>query len=177
MDGIQKVMSRISAIEQRFSGLTAPSAVSFAETLGKAEDKLQKAAAGPVASSGTHSEVANLIQTTAAKYNLDPKLAMAVATAESGLEPQAVSPAGAMGVMQLMPETAHSLGVQNITDPKENIEGGVRYLRQLLNTFNGDPVKAVAAYNAGPEAVKQYNGVPPFAETQEYVSKVLNLSR
>ncbi len=174
MDGMQKVMARISSIEQRFGGMAAPGAASFAATLTQAEEK-QKTAAGTW--SGSHREVENIIRTTASKYNLDPKLALAVATAESGLEPQAVSPAGAVGVMQLMPDTARSLGVQNIFDPKENIDGGIRYLRQLLNTFDGDTTKALAAYNAGPEAVKRYCGVPPYAETREYVDKVLDLSR
>jgi len=177
MDGIQKIMQRISTIEQRFGGTTAMPAASFADTLGQAESKQPKAAANTAAATGSRSEVENIIRSTAAKYNLDPKLALAVATTESNLQPQAVSPAGAVGVMQLMPDTARGLGVQNSCDPKENIDGGIRYLCQLLNTFGGDTTKALAAYNAGPEAVKQYNGVPPYPETQEYVNKVIDLSR
>lgn len=178
MDGLQKIMARISTIEQRFGSMTAPGSASFADTLGQAQDKQKYlAGSGSSSGSGSHREVENIVRTTAAKYNLDPKLALAVATAESSLEPGAVSPAGAAGVMQLMPETAQSLGVQNVFDPKENVDGGIRYLCQLLNTFGGDTTKAVAAYNAGPEAVKQYCGVPPYAETREYVDKVINLSR
>lgn len=173
MQSIQKVMQRIADIEARVQRLSdaVPSA-SFAETLNKAEQSGRTTKA-----SFPRNDIAGMVQAAAKKYNVDSKLALAVATAESGLEPGAVSPVGATGVMQLMPETAQSLGVTNIYDPKENIEGGVRYLKQMLNTFNGDVTKAVAAYNAGPGAVKKYNGVPPYAETQEYVHKVLDLSR
>ncbi len=96
--------------------------------------------------------------------------------AESAFDPQAVSTVGASGLMQLMPPTAQEMYVKDIFDPKDNIEGGVRYLRVLANEFDGDMVKMVAGYNAGPEAVKKYNGqVPPYAETQAYVRKVLSL--
>ena len=118
-----------------------------------------------------------MISTTANKYNIDPKLALAVASTESNFQPHAVSPAGAVGVMQLMPDTARSLGVTNPRDPKENIDGGIRYLKQMLAAFNGNVENAVAAYNAGPEAVKQYGGVPPYAETKDYVNKVLGQLR
>lgn len=112
----------------------------------------------------------------AAKYNVDNKLLSAVAEVESGLNPDAISGAGAIGVMQLMPETAASLGV-NPYDTKQNIEGGAKYLRQMLDAFGGDVSKALAAYNAGPNAVKSYGGVPPYAETQNYVDRVLDIYR
>ncbi len=112
----------------------------------------------------------------AKKYNVDSRLVSAVAEVESNNDPTAISSAGAIGVMQLMPDTAAALGV-NPYDAKENIEGGAKYLRQMLDSFGGDVRKAVAAYNAGPQAVRDYNGVPPYRETQDYVSKVLDIYR
>lgn len=117
-----------------------------------------------------------LIREAARKYGVDPGLVSAVAEVESGFSRDAVSPAGAVGVMQLMPETAASLGV-NPYDPAQNIDGGTRYLKEMLDAFGGDVRKAVAAYNAGPEAVRGYGGVPPYGETQRYVSSVLDLYR
>ena len=116
------------------------------------------------------------IEAAAGKYGVDPKLVSAVAEVESGYEQGAISATGAVGVMQLMPETAESLGV-NPYDATQNIEGGAKYLKQMLDTFDGDVRKAVAAYNAGPEAVREYGGVPPYSETQQYVSSVLDLYR
>ncbi|HML86984.1 MAG TPA: lytic transglycosylase domain-containing protein [Methylomusa anaerophila] len=124
-----------------------------------------------------NSDIASIVHSAALKYGVNPMLALAVAKTESNLAPDAVSPAGAAGVMQLMPETASELGIQNIADPRENIDGGVRYLKQMLNIFNGDVNKAVAAYNAGPQAVKQYGGIPPYRETQEYVARVSMLAK
>lgn len=117
-----------------------------------------------------------MIAAAAKKYQVDPKLISAVAEAESGGNQAALSPAGAVGVMQLMPETANSLGV-NPYDEAQNIEGGAKYLRQMLDNFGGDVRKAVAAYNAGPQAVREYGGVPPYQETQDYVEHVLDLYR
>ena len=120
--------------------------------------------------------LARTIHRAAQKYGLDPKLVSAVAEVESGGNQKAVAPAGAVGVMQLMPETAAGLGV----DPynlEGNIEGGAKYLREMLDAFGGDVKKAVAAYNAGPNAVKAYGGVPPYAETQNYVDSVLDIYR
>ena len=109
----------------------------------------------------------------AERYNLPKSLLHAVITAESAYDPAAVSIAGAVGLMQLMPETARRYGVKNRKDPYENIHGGSRYLRDLLDMFNNDMTLALAAYNAGEGAVKKYgNKVPPFAETQNYVRKV-----
>lgn len=116
------------------------------------------------------------IEAAAGKYGVDPKLVSAVAEVESGYEQGAISATGAVGVMQLMPETAESLGV-NPYDATQNIDGGAKYLKQMLDTFDGDVRKAVAAYNAGPEAVREYGGVPPYSETQQYVSSVLDLYR
>jgi len=114
-----------------------------------------------------------LFQAAGQKFGLPPALLKAVAQVESGLNPRAVSSAGAQGLMQLMPATASSLGVRNALDPAENIYAGARYLRSLLDRFHGDIRLALAAYNAGPGAVAKYGGVPPFKETQNYLQRVL----
>ena len=121
-------------------------------------------------------DLARTIHAAAQKYAVDPKLVSAVAEVESGGRQDAVSDAGAIGVMQLMPGTAAELGV-NPYDMKSNVEGGTKYLSELLGTFGGDVRKAVAAYNAGASAVKAYGGVPPYAETQDYVNRVLDIYR
>src|SRR5579863_9616613 len=118
-------------------------------------------------------DIVSAIQAAAAQFGVDPNLALAVAKQESSLNPNAVSPAGAIGVFQLMPATAAGLGVDP-TDPAQNIQGGVSYLAQLLQQFGGDVALALAVYNAGPGNVQKYGGIPPFAETQNYVSNILN---
>ncbi len=109
------------------------------------------------------------------EYNISPALLKAVASAESGLNPDAVSSAGAVGLMQIMPDTARQLGVDP-SDPVQSIQGAAKYLRSLLDQFNGNASLAIAAYNAGPEAVLQYNGIPPYKETQDYVALVSDLA-
>ncbi len=121
-----------------------------------------------------HSPIAAVIVQTARRYGVDPALALAVAKAESNFDPDAISPKGAIGVMQLMPETAKALGVRNPFDPAQNIDGGIRYLRQLIDRFGGRMELAVAAYNAGPNAVLRYGGVPPYPETQSFERSVLS---
>jgi soluble lytic murein transglycosylase-like protein len=116
--------------------------------------------------------LASAIQDAARQHGVDPRLVAAVARRESAWNPTAVSRTGACGIMQLMPQTAKYLGVTNVFDPRENILGGTRYLRTLLDTFNGDLDLALAAYNAGPGAVEKYKGVPPYRETQAYVAAV-----
>jgi soluble lytic murein transglycosylase-like protein len=113
------------------------------------------------------------IEAAAARYGIDPALLTGLIRAESNFDPDAGSPAGAQGLTQLMPETARSLGVTDPTDPAQSIDGGARFLSEQLKAFGGDPELALAAYNAGPGAVQQYGGVPPYAETQAYVKRVL----
>ncbi|HET6420326.1 MAG TPA: transglycosylase SLT domain-containing protein [Geobacteraceae bacterium] len=118
-----------------------------------------------------------IINSLSAEYGVDKSLIKAVIHAESGYNPNAVSPKGASGLMQLMPKTAKDLKVCNTFDPQENIRGGVRYLRFLLDTFRGDVSLALAAYNAGLSKVSKYGGIPPYEETQNYVSRVLNYQK
>ena len=112
------------------------------------------------------------ITAAAQKHGIDPALLAGLVKQESGFNPNAGSPAGARGLAQLMPGTAAGLGVTNVLDPLQSLDGGAKYLRQQLDAFGGDVTKALAAYNAGPGAVQRYGGVPPYAETQHYVRVV-----
>ncbi len=118
-----------------------------------------------------------IIDNTALKYRMDPALVRAVVRAESDYDPRAVSSAGALGLMQLMPGTAQDLSVTNPFDPEENVRGGVQYLRYLLDRFNGDTALALAAYHAGEQTVDRHNGIPPIEATQTYVKRVLNFHK
>jgi hypothetical protein len=115
---------------------------------------------------------AHVIRAAAERYGVDTRLVEAIVQTESAGNPTAVSPKGARGLMQLMPERATLLGVRDSFDPHQNVDGGVRHIRDLLQSFGGDVTLAVAAYNAGEGAVRSYGGVPPYAETREYVRRV-----
>jgi len=119
------------------------------------------------------SDHGDLIREVAERHGVSSSLVEAVIRVESGFKPAAVSPKGARGLMQLMPTTAAMLGVRDAFDPRENVEGGVRHLRYLIDRYSGDIPLVLAAYNAGEAAVAQYGGIPPYPETQQYVQKIL----
>jgi soluble lytic murein transglycosylase len=118
-----------------------------------------------------------IIESKSLKYNIKPSLINAVITVESDWNPEAISKKGAIGLMQLMPSTAKDMQIENPFDPEENIEGGTRYLRYLLNRFNEDINLALAAYNAGPAMVERFGGIPSISETKNYVKKVVSISK
>jgi len=129
--------------------------------------------ASPSAPTDNSQNLPAVIDAISGRHHLDPDLVNSVIHAESGFNPRAVSRKGAQGLMQLMPQTASQLGVRNAFDPGANVEGGTKYLRELLERYNFDMIKALAAYNAGPQRVEQYHGVPPYYETQVYVARIV----
>ena len=169
---IDEIRSMLDALQPG----TAPPAGSttFSAALAGAQAPAQAAAALPVgAASGAATPFAAEIEAAAQQHGIDPALLKALIRQESNFNPNAVSPAGATGLTQLMPATAQGLGVTDPTNPQQAIEGGAKYLRQQLDRFGGDEKMALAAYNAGPGAVARFGGVQPYAETQSYVQKVM----
>ena len=173
ISGLDITLQRMNAIERNFQSLisrtqTAESAKDFQKIL-DASVKLDK---NPD-NKASRTEIDGLIDEYASKHGIDADFVKAVVRQESGFNPKATSKCGAMGLMQLMPATAKGLGVTNAYDPEQNIEGGTKYLKGLLDRFDNNKELELAAYNAGPNAVKKYKGIPPYAETQNYVKSIM----
>jgi soluble lytic murein transglycosylase-like protein len=143
---------------------SGPGAAPFSPNSGAAHLKVQPS---------SNQSLSELISGAGKRHQIDPDFINSVIRAESGFNSHAVSKKGAQGLMQLMPKTASQLGVGNAFDPRANVEGGTRYLRELLEKYNFDVPKALAAYNAGPQRVDRYQSIPPYSETQTYVSQVI----
>jgi soluble lytic murein transglycosylase-like protein len=174
IEQIQAMMAALTPVgAQATPAASSTSPTAFASSLQAATDATAPTATtGATAAAGAATPFAAEIDAAAQRNGLDPALLRGLIRQESNFDANAKSPAGAMGLTQLMPATAAGLGVTNPSDPVQNIEGGAKYLKQQLDRFGGDVSKALAAYNAGPGAVQKYNGVPPYAETQNYVKNV-----
>lgn len=176
ISGLDITLRRISQIETKFGGnINTPntSTASFDNILKDTLNKNNKTNTNSI----NDNEINSLVEKYAKENNLDSSLVNAVIKAESNFNSDARSKVGAQGLMQLMPATAKSLGVEDAFNPEQNIKGGTKYLSNMLDRFNGNKKLALAAYNAGPNAVNEYNGVPPYEETQNYVKKVIDLQK
>ena len=171
LSSLDITLQRISMIENQFQSMMSyvqKPDTDFQDILDKKVDNQSNPA------KTSRAEINELISKYSDKNGLDEDFVKAVINQESGFNPNATSKCGAMGLMQLMPSTAQGLGVTNAYDAEQNIEGGTKYLKGLLDRFDNDKSLALAAYNAGPNAVKKYGGIPPYAETQNYVKSVLS---
>ena len=186
MSGLDLTLRRLSSIESNFNRILGVEASQNVQKNEKAAAEFKKILDEKIGATkeveaktitqnsiDAKKDINGLIEKYAQKNNLDPNFIKAVVKQESGFNPNAVSKCGAMGLMQLMPQTAQGLGVKNAFDPEQNIEGGVKYLKSMMTRFNNDPKLALAAYNAGPGAVQRYGDVPPYKETQNYVKNIL----
>ncbi len=181
---VDAVLARVNELQQMITGTppaTAPPSNAFAAQLATATATSATPATASTVPGYLSAGAANLppgtpfgaeITAAANKHGIDPALLAGLVKQESGFDPNAGSSAGARGLTQLMPGTAAGLGVTNVLDPVQSLDGGAKYLRAQLDAFGGDVTKALAAYNAGPGAVQRYGGVPPYAETQNYVRAV-----
>lgn len=169
-EGIQRTIDRIEEIERRIEQVFPSSVPAYGNAGGAFGATLQSVVQRSTQVYGPELEA--MIDRVALKHDVDASIVRAVMRQESGGNARAVSRAGAMGLMQLMPGTANALGVRDPFDPEQNLDGGVRYLKGLLERFGSLPL-ALAAYNAGPGAVRRYGGVPPFKETQRYVRSIM----
>lgn len=164
MEGIYRIMDRIQEIQSKMRDFSGTAQTQPPNSQQSFHDLITDQASG----------LDGMISEKAEKYGVEQELVRSVIKVESDFNPQAVSPKGAQGLMQLMPGTAREMGVQESFDPEQNVEGGVKFLSQMLSRYGNNRELALAAYNAGPGAVEARGGVPPFGETQDYVNRVLN---
>lgn len=173
ISGIDITLQRMNAIERNFQSMVSRTDVMESDkAFQKILDVSVKLEKNPE-SKTSRTEIDTLIDEYSSKHGLDSTFVKAVVRQESGFNPKATSKCGAMGLMQLMPATAKGLGVTNAYDVEQNIQGGTKYLKGMLDRFDNNKELALAAYNAGPNAVKKYKGIPPYAETQNYVKSIM----
>lgn len=177
---MMQVDNELAALRQRIAEISAGPVLLDGDFAARVETSLRtygnEPSASPPKIATPRSAIESIVRRDAAAWQVDPALVEAIIANESSFDATATSSSGARGLMQLMPQTAASLGVRDPYDPAENVRGGTRYLRGLLDRF-GTVELAVAAYNAGPAAVERYGGIPPYAQTQEYVRNVLSYYR
>lgn len=170
---MQAALRRIDEIRSRFKPARSKPPVPGDESGQSFDALLSDVMVQPNSALPVPAGLENIIQDKASEHGLDPDLLKAIIRNESGFNTKARSPVGAQGLMQLMPGTAQGLGVTDSFNPVQNIDGGARYIKRMLQKYDQSLPKALAAYNAGPGAVDKYNGIPPYAETTNYVKKVM----